>query len=57
MPVFQTSPLGPFDTWPTGSGFEHFYGFIGGEDNQYYPTLYEGTAPVAARGLSWPERV
>jgi arylsulfatase len=32
--------------WPTGSGFEHFYGFIGGEDNQYFPTLYEGTAPV-----------
>jgi arylsulfatase A-like enzyme len=46
VPVFQTSPLGPFDMWPTGSGFEHFYGFIGGEDNQYYPTLYEGTAPV-----------
>lgn len=46
VPVFQNSPLGPFDMWPTGSGFEHFYGFIGGEDNQYYPTLYEGTAPV-----------
>ena len=46
VPVFQTSPLGPFDMWPTGSGFEHFYGFIGGEDNQWYPTLYEGTTPV-----------
>ena len=46
VPVFQNSPLGPFDMWPTGSGFEHFYGFIGGEDNQYYPSLYEGTTPV-----------
>ena len=32
--------------WPTGSGFEHFYGFIGGENNQYYPALYDGTTPV-----------
>ncbi len=46
VPVFHNSPVGPFDTWPTGSGFEHFYGFIGGEDNQYYPSLYEGTTPV-----------
>jgi arylsulfatase A-like enzyme len=46
VPVWQTSPVGPFDMWPTGSGFEHFYGFIGGETNQYYPALYEGTTPV-----------
>jgi arylsulfatase len=46
VPVFQNSPLGPFDMWPTGSGFEYFYGFIGGEDNQYYPSLYEGTIPI-----------
>jgi arylsulfatase A-like enzyme len=46
VPVFHNSPVGPFDTWPTGSGFEHFYGFIGGEDSQYYPSLYEGTTPV-----------
>jgi arylsulfatase len=46
VPVWQTSPIGPFDMWPTGSGFEHFYGFIGGEDNQWYPALYEGTTPV-----------
>ncbi len=32
--------------WPTGSGFEHFYGFISGEANQYYPGLYESTTPV-----------
>ena len=37
---------GPFHQWPTGSGFEYFYGFIGGEANQYYPGLYEGTTPV-----------
>jgi arylsulfatase A-like enzyme len=46
VPVWQTSPMGPFDMWPTGSGFEYFYGFIGGEDNQWYPSLYEGTTPV-----------
>jgi arylsulfatase A-like enzyme len=46
VPVWQSSPMGPFDAWPTGSGFEYFYGFIGGEDNQWYPALYEGTTPV-----------
>jgi arylsulfatase A-like enzyme len=46
VPVWQTSPMGPFDMWPTGSGFEHFYGFIGGENNQWYPSLYEGTKAV-----------
>ena len=46
VPVFQSSPVGPFDMWPTGSGFEYFYGFIGGEDNQWYPSLHEGTTPV-----------
>jgi arylsulfatase A-like enzyme len=46
VPVFETAPIGPFHHWPTGSGFEHFYGFIGGENNQYYPALYDGTTPV-----------
>ncbi|HXJ64051.1 MAG TPA: arylsulfatase [Actinomycetota bacterium] len=46
VPVWQTSPMGPFDSWPTGSGFEYFYGFIGGESNQYAPALYHGTVPV-----------
>ncbi len=46
VPLFHNSPVGPFDTWPTGSGFEYYYGFIGGEDNQWYPSLYEGTTPV-----------
>ena len=46
VPVWETSPMGPFRQWPTGSGFEYFYGFIGGETNQWYPALYEGTTPV-----------
>jgi arylsulfatase A-like enzyme len=46
VPVFESSPIGPFDHWPTGSGFEHFYGFIGGENNQYHPALYDGTTPI-----------
>jgi arylsulfatase len=47
VPVWQTSPMGPFDQWPTGGGgFEYFYGFIGGETNQWYPGIYEGTNPV-----------
>ncbi|HKH92606.1 MAG TPA: arylsulfatase [Gemmatimonadaceae bacterium] len=47
VPVWETSPVGPFDAWPTGGGgFEYFYGFIGGEAHQWYPSLYEGTTPV-----------
>src|SRR5207342_2409607 len=46
VPVWQTSPMGPFDSWPTGSGFEYFYGFIGGETNQYAPAIYNGTVAV-----------
>jgi arylsulfatase A-like enzyme len=47
VPVWETSPMGPFDRWPSpGGGFEHFYGFIGGETNQYAPAIYDGTVPV-----------
>jgi arylsulfatase A-like enzyme len=46
VPVWETSPMGPFRQWPTGSGFEHFYGFVGGETNQYYPAIYRDTVPV-----------
>ncbi|HEY5981048.1 MAG TPA: arylsulfatase [Microlunatus sp.] len=46
VPTFESSPLGPFDRWPTGSGFEHFYGFLAGETHQYSPALYEDTVPV-----------
>ena len=49
VPVWQTSPVGPFDQWPTGGGgFEYFYGFIGGEAHQWYPALFEGTKPIDA---------
>ena len=47
VPVWQSSPMGPFDAWPSaGGGFESFYGFIGGENNQWDPALYDGTTPV-----------
>jgi arylsulfatase len=47
VPVWQSSPMGPFDGWPSGGGgFEYFYGFIGGENNQWDPALYEGTNPI-----------
>ena len=47
VPVWETSPMGPFERWPSGGGgFEYFYGFIGGENNQWDPALYEGTTPI-----------
>ncbi len=50
VPVWQTSPAGPFEAWPTGGGgFEYFYGFIGGEAHQWYPSLYEGTTPIEVK--------
>ena len=41
-PVWEVSASGPFDRWPTGDGFEDFYGFVGAETNQWAPTLYSG---------------
>ena len=61
IPVWQTSPVGPFDAWPTGGGgFEHFFGFLGGETNQYAPALYDGTTAIepdhtAAEGYHFTE--
>lgn len=50
VPVWETSPVGPFDAWPTGGGgFEYFYGFIGGEAHQWYPSLYEGTTAIEVK--------
>src|SRR5688572_23730268 len=47
VPVWQTSPMGPFDNWPSGGGgFEYFYGFIGGETNQWAPSIYENLTPI-----------
>ncbi|MCC7547396.1 MAG: arylsulfatase [Burkholderiales bacterium] len=45
-PDWEISQSGPFDRWPTGQGFEKFYGFFGGESDQFEPTLLEGTTPV-----------
>ncbi len=45
-PTWESSQAGPFHRWPTGRGFDHFYGFLGGETHQFEPTLYEGTKPV-----------
>ena len=45
-PVWEVSTSGPLDRWPTGDGFEEFYGFVGAETNQWAPTLYHGTIPV-----------
>ena len=48
VPDNQTSQAGPFDNWPTRQGFDYFYGFIGGETDQFYPALYRGTTAVSA---------
>ena len=45
-PVWEANPAGPFDHWPTSLGFEYFYGFLGGMDNQWHPRLYRNTTPV-----------
>lgn len=42
-PAWQIHPSGPFENWPTGQGFEKFYGFMGGETNQFYPGVWNGT--------------
>jgi arylsulfatase len=46
VPDWQTSQAGPFDLWPTGLGFDHFYGFVGGDTNQWRPAVVEGTKPI-----------
>jgi len=45
-PHHEEGPAGPFDRWPTGMGFEKFYGFLDGETDQFEPTLYDGTSQV-----------
>jgi arylsulfatase A-like enzyme len=44
--AWEVSPSGPFDRWPTRSGFDKFYGFIGGETNQWAPLIYDGVTRV-----------
>jgi arylsulfatase A-like enzyme len=45
-PFYQASQAGPFDQWPTGMGFEYFYGFVGGDASQWQPNLYRNTTPI-----------
>jgi arylsulfatase len=45
-PTYQASQLGPFDEWPTGMGFQYFYGFIGGDTSQWQPNLFRNTTAI-----------
>ena len=45
-PNFQASQVGPFDQWPTGLGFDYFYGFLGGDSSQWQPNLFRDTTPI-----------
>jgi arylsulfatase len=45
-PAFEASRSGPFDRWPTGMGFEYFYGFVGGDANQWQPNLFRNTTQI-----------
>src|SRR5271165_3792072 len=45
-PATETTAMGPFERWPTGYGFDYFYGFIAGETSQYEPRLFENTIPI-----------
>jgi len=45
-PSWTASQAGPFDQWPTGMGFEHFYGFVGGDSSQWEPNLFNDTKPI-----------
>jgi arylsulfatase len=45
-PDYETSAAGPFERWPTGLGFEYFWGFMGGETNNWHPPLTENTTPI-----------
>jgi len=45
-PAFTASQIGPFDQWPTGMGFDYFYGFVGGDANQWEPNLFRNTTQI-----------
>jgi arylsulfatase A-like enzyme len=45
-PTYLTSQAGPFDQWPTGMGFEYFYGFVGGDASQWEPNLFRNTTAI-----------
>jgi arylsulfatase A-like enzyme len=50
LPDEHSSAAGPFDLWPTGLGFEYFYGFVGGDTDQFWPSLFRGIQPVEGLG-------
>lgn len=52
VPTADRGPAGPFEHWPTGRGFETFYGFVAGDTNQWRPALFDGTTPVDLRDRS-----
>jgi arylsulfatase len=56
-PMWESSPTGPFDRWPTGLGFDYFYGFIGGETDQWHPSLIRGTSRVAPPDIGGPDSI
>ncbi|MEI8337504.1 MAG: sulfatase-like hydrolase/transferase, partial [Actinomycetes bacterium] len=45
-PLWEQSPAGPFDRWPTGVGFDRFYGILGAEASQFEPAVYDQTTPI-----------
>src|SRR5438034_9415794 len=45
-PAFEASQAGPFDQWPSGMGFEYFFGFVGGDTNQWQPNLFRNTTAI-----------
>jgi arylsulfatase len=49
-PPWEATTAGPFDRWPTGDGFDRFYGFLGAETNQFSPTLFDGVTPIEFPG-------
>jgi arylsulfatase A-like enzyme len=54
VPDWQTSQAGPFDLWPTALGFDYFYGFIGGDTDQWHSAIFEGTIPIEAEEQRGP---
>jgi len=46
VPDWMSSQAGPFDLWPSALGFEYFYGFLGGDSDNWHPALYENTRPI-----------
>ncbi|HME81136.1 MAG TPA: arylsulfatase [Candidatus Eremiobacteraceae bacterium] len=72
VPLWQATDAGPKDQWPVGMGFDYFYGFIGGDMDQWHPTLFENTnqifpdvghpnynlnVDIADKAIAWLKRI